>query len=293
MRPAPRFSSAADARLLLIKSLHLQHSRRTLSKAYALVPAAGSGSRLGAALPKQYLEIAGRPLLYYSLLILARHPRIEQVFVVLAQGDDQFARYDWRELGARLEPLYCGGETRAASVFNGLLATRDFIAASDWVLVHDAARPCLGSEELDRLFGELEADATGGLLAVPVSDTLKRANRESRVVSTEPRDNLWLAQTPQMFRYRLLIEALRAVDPAIVTDEARAIEGLGLRPRIVLGDTRNIKVTFPEDLAVAELILRGREAEVAREGSPRTARMRPSKRPGARSGMPGARTGRK
>jgi len=273
MRPIARFSSAAVATRLLIKSLHLQRSPPTLTNAYALVPAAGSGSRLGAALPKQYLEIAGHPLLYHSLSVLARHPRIEQVFIVLAQRDDRFARHDWRGLGARVKPLYCGGATRAASVFNGLLATRDFIGASDWVLVHDAARPCLGREALDRLFAELESDETGGLLAVPVADTLKRANRDSRVSSTEPRDNLWLAQTPQMFRYRLLIEALRAADPATATDEARAIEGLGLKPKLVLGDTRNIKVTFPEDLAIAELILRSRD-----RGAKRTARASSSRR---------------
>ena len=158
-----------------------------------------------------------------------------QVFVVLAQGDEHFGRCDWREFGAKLEPLYCGGESRAASVFNGLLAARDTITASDWVLVHDAVRPCLGREELDRLFVELGEEDTGGLLAVPVADTLKRANRESRVAHTEPRDNLWLAQTPQMFRYRLLIEALRATDPALTTDEASAIEALGLKPRLVMG----------------------------------------------------------
>jgi 2-C-methyl-D-erythritol 4-phosphate cytidylyltransferase len=285
MRPAGHFSSATDATLLLIKSLHIQRPRRNLSKAYALVPAAGSGSRLGAALPKQYLTIAGRPLLYHSLRALARHPRIEQVFVVLAQGDDQFRRHDWRDLGARVEPLYCGGETRAASVFNGLLAARDSIAAADWVLVHDAARPCLGREALDRLFGELEADDTGGLLAVPVADTLKRGNRDSRVAATEPRDNLWLAQTPQMFRYRLLIEALRAADPAAVTDEARAIEEFGLKPKLVLGDTRNIKVTFPEDLAIAELILRGRNARTARsrpDSKSRKRTARNAKKPGVR-----------
>jgi len=225
------------------------------AKAYALIPAAGSGTRVGAALPKQYLEVAGRPLLHYSVGTLARHPRIEQVFVVLTQGDERFARCDWREFGGRVEPLYCGGTTRAASVFNGLLAARDTMDGADWVLVHDAARPCLGRDELDRLFGELEDDETGGLLAVPVADTLKRANRETRVAATEPRDGLWLAQTPQMFRYRLLIEALRAADPAVATDEARAVEGLGLKPRLVLGDTRNIKVTFPEDLLLAELIL--------------------------------------
>jgi 2-C-methyl-D-erythritol 4-phosphate cytidylyltransferase len=229
-----------------------------MAKAYALLPAAGSGSRMGVALPKQYLEIAGRPLLYHALLAMARHRRIEHAFVVLAPGDKRYPAGGWPELGARVTPLYCGGETRAASVFNGLLAARDAISDGDWVVVHDAARPCLGREELDRLLGELDADETGGLLAVPVAETLKRANRDARVAGTEPRDNLWLAQTPQMFRYRLLIEALRAADPAVVTDEARAIEALGLKPRLVMGDTRNIKVTYPEDLALAELILRSR-----------------------------------
>jgi 2-C-methyl-D-erythritol 4-phosphate cytidylyltransferase len=228
-------------------------------KTYALVPAAGSGSRMGVAEPKQYLSIAGKPLLYYAVRALAAHPRVEQVFVVLAPGDKRFAPADWKEFPARIVPLYCGGETRAASVFNGLLAARDTIAASDWVLVHDAARPCLGRNELDRLLAELEGDETGGLLAVPVADTLKRANRDSLVAHTEPRDNLWLAQTPQMFRYRLMLEALRAAEPAMATDEASAVEGLGLKPRIVMGSARNIKVTFPEDLALAELILGSRE----------------------------------
>ena len=240
------------------------------AKAYALIPAAGAGSRVGAALPKQYLEIAGRPLLYHALRALAQHPRIEQVFVVLAQGDDRFARYDWREFGVRIEPLFCGGETRAVSVFNGLLAARDTVAGSDWVLVHDAARPCLGRDELDRLFGELDGDETGGLLAVPVADTLKRANREARVAATEPRDGLWLAQTPQMFRYRVLIEALRAADTTVVTDEARAVEGLGLKPKLVMGSTSNIKVTFPEDLLLAELLLAKRTLAAK---APRTPRM--------------------
>jgi 2-C-methyl-D-erythritol 4-phosphate cytidylyltransferase len=160
-------------------------------------------------------------------------------------------------------------------VFNGLLAARDTISGSDWVLVHDAARPCVGREELDRLFGELEQDDTGGLLAVPVTDTLKRANRDTRVAHTEPRDNLWLAQTPQMFRYRLLIEALRAADPAVATDEARAVEGLGLKPRLVMGDTRNIKVTFPEDLELAELVLASHRPSAA--GRQRKTRVMPRK----------------
>lgn len=246
-----------------------------MSKAYALVPAAGTGSRVGAAVPKQYLEVAGRPLLYHALRPLAGHPRIEQVLVVLAQGDRRFAGYDWREFGGKIEPLYCGGETRGATVFNGLLAARDTIAADDWVLVHDAARPCLGREELDRLLGEVGEEDAGGLLAIPVSDTLKRANRETRVAVTEPRDNLWLAQTPQMFRYRLLIEALRAADSAVATDEARAIEGLGLKPRLVMGSTCNIKVTFSEDLQLAELILGSRQPSVvSRQQRRKTTRKR-------------------
>ena len=243
-----------------------------MAKAYALLPAAGSGSRMGVTMPKQYLEIAGQPLLYHALSAMARHPRIEQTFVVLAPGDTRFPAGGWRELRAKVTPLYCGGETRAASVFNGLLAARDAIAGADWVLVHDAARPCLGREELDRLFGELETDDTGGVLAVPVADTLKRANRDARVAGTEPRDNLWLAQTPQMFRYRVLVEALRAADPAVVTDEARAIEALGLKPRLVMGDTRNIKVTYPEDLALAELILRSRHPPSVSRQRPATGR---------------------
>lgn len=247
-----------------------------MPKIYALIPAAGSGSRVAAAVPKQYLEIAGRPLLYYALRALARHVRIEQVFVVLAQGDAHYRHCDWAEFGTKLEPLYCGGVTRAASVFNGLVAARDVVGIDDWVLVHDAVRPCLAEEVLDRLIAEAGGDAVGGLLAVPVSDTLKRADSELRVAGTEPRQHLWLAQTPQMFRYRLLIEALRSADPELATDEARAIEGMGLRPRLVMGDTRNLKVTFPEDLSVAELILQSQSVVVAHQKRGRT-KTRPRK----------------
>lgn len=230
-----------------------------MSKAYALIPAAGSGSRVSAALPKQYLEIAGRPVLYHALRPLVSHPRIEQVLVVLAQGDTRFRDCDWREFGGRIEPLYCGGATRAASVFNGLVAARDVIGASDWVLVHDAARPCLSDEALERLLTEAGADETGGLLAVPLADTLKRADGDLRVLRTESREHLWLAQTPQMFRYRALIEALHDAVAEETTDEAQALERAGQKPRLVMGDTRNLKVTYPEDLKVAELILKSRE----------------------------------
>ena len=222
---------------------------------HALIPAAGSGSRMGGRVPKQYVEIAGRPLLAHAIAHLADHPLVEQVFVVLAPEDACFAQCDWRVFAEKLTALYCGGATRAQSVFNGLVAASDAIEASDWVLVHDAARPCLGRAELDRLLEHLRADSTGGLLAVPVTDTLKRAGGGAEVLRTEPRDNLWLAQTPQMFRYRLLVEALRLARDGEATDEARAIEALGLKPRLVMGSLRNIKVTYPDDLALAELIL--------------------------------------
>lgn len=227
-----------------------------MAKFFGLIPAAGAGTRMGGERPKQYLEIAGKPMLYHAVARLCAHPRIEQVLVVLAPGDPWFSRYDWSRFDSRLEPLYCGGATRAASVFNGLVAARDTLGGSDWVLVHDAARPCLGAAELDRLMTELAEDETGGLLAVPVADTLKRAGGDCRVGATEPRENLWQAQTPQMFRYRLLLQALRAADPARITDEASAVEALGLKPRIVLGSARNLKVTYAEDLALAELILK-------------------------------------
>ena len=230
-----------------------------MPKFFALVPAAGSGARMGAALPKQYLALAGRPLLYHTLKQLCACAEIERVFVVLAAGDRFFAQQDWQPFADRLEPLYCGGAARAVSVFNGLLAVRDLLAADDWMLVHDAVRPCLPADALQRLIDTLRNDAVGGLLALPVVDTLKRADAAGLVMQTESRESLWQAQTPQMFRYRALLEALRAFDPALATDEASAIEHLGQRPRLVSGDTRNLKVTYPHDLELAALILNSME----------------------------------
>ncbi len=230
-----------------------------MPKFFALVPAAGSGARMAAARPKQYLTLAGKPLLYHTLKQLCAGADIERVFVVLAAGDDFYAQQDWQPFAGKLEPLYCGGATRAASVFNGLLAVRDLVAADDWVLVHDAVRPCLPAAALERLITTLRDDAAGGLLALPVVDTIKRADGEGRVAQTESRDALWQAQTPQMFRYRVLLEALRAIDPVAATDEASAIERMGMRPRLVMGDTRNLKVTYPHDLELAALILKSME----------------------------------
>jgi 2-C-methyl-D-erythritol 4-phosphate cytidylyltransferase len=223
----------------------------------ALVPAAGTGARMAAEAPKQYLEVAGRPVLYYTLRELAAHPSIERILVVLAPGDRRFADVPCAELRCPVDTLYCGGAERCASVYNGLLAARDALQADDWVLVHDAARPCLSAAALQRLIVEVGDDETGGLLALPVADTLKRANGEDRIAATVPREGLWQAQTPQMFRYGLLIEALRRTTGTGVTDEAGAIERIGLRPKLVMGEARNLKITYPEDLELAKLVLGG------------------------------------
>jgi 2-C-methyl-D-erythritol 4-phosphate cytidylyltransferase len=221
---------------------------------YALVPAAGAGYRMGGELPKQYLELAGRPMIYHALTTLCACPDITTVFVVLAPDDDYFHRYDWSHCAGKLEPLYCGGATRAASVANGLLASE--LEVDDWVLVHDAARPCLTQHLLARLISELRDDDVGGILAVPVADTLKRAAADQRIAHTENRDGLWQAQTPQMFPAGLLAHALAQAKH--VTDEASAIEALGLHPKLVASDSSNFKVTFPQDIKLAELLLQGK-----------------------------------
>ncbi len=220
----------------------------------ALIPAAGAGARMSAGTPKQYLPLAGRPMLYHSIRCVAVAP-VETVFVVLAPDDTLFAEQDWREFDGRLEPLYCGGATRRESVQNGLVAAMAAVDPDDWVLVHDAARPCLPREDLARLIAEVSGDEVGGLLALPVAETVKRVVAGiARVAATEDRALLWLAQTPQMFRAGLLGQALRGA-PASVTDEAGAIEHLGLQPKLVNGSRRNLKVTFEEDLAIAESLL--------------------------------------
>jgi 2-C-methyl-D-erythritol 4-phosphate cytidylyltransferase len=221
---------------------------------FALVPAAGLGARVGADVPKQYLEVAGQPVLWHALRALCRAPRIEQTWVVLAPSDQWFDRYDWGAFAGRLQVARCGGDTRAASVLNGLRSMPG-VAAQDWVLVHDAARPCLTGPLLDWLLAEVGDDPVGGILAVPVSDTLKRADRDGRIAATEPRAGLWGAQTPQMFRHAALVAALSETPLDSITDEASAMEARGQRPRLVPGSSTNIKITYPQDLDVARLLL--------------------------------------
>ena len=223
----------------------------------ALVPAAGSGSRMNQDRPKQYLELLGRPLIRHSLEALCKAPGIDKVFVVLSVGDTTWDEFDWSDLEPKLVRLFCGGATRADSVLNGLRAISDQMRASDWVLVHDAARPCLAPWHIEKLLHALGHEEVGGLLAVPVADTLKRDDGQGHACETVSRERLWQAQTPQMFRYIMLRRALERARS--VTDEASAIEAAGLRPRLVESDATNLKVTYPLDLHVAEWILHNRE----------------------------------
>lgn len=231
---------------------------------WAIVPAAGHGNRFGASVPKQYAPILDRPMLSWTIGSLLADANLAGVMIVLAADDDH-----WRsipESGSDRVRTCTGGARRDLSVCNGLQALAAMANATDWVLVHDAARPCLRRDDLHRLYAEVGDDPVGGLLAVPVSDTLKRAGGTAavagagagqRVRATVPREHLWRALTPQMFRYGLLHRALCLCverDRA-VTDEAAAIEALGLEPRLVCGHADNIKVTNAEDAALAAAIL--------------------------------------
>jgi 2-C-methyl-D-erythritol 4-phosphate cytidylyltransferase len=213
---------------------------------------------MGASTPKQYLTIAGRPMLWHSLRVFHDCEEIVHAYVVLASDDSLWDAHDWSEFQGFLSALRCGGATRAQSVLNGLIAMAGEVDAQDWILVHDAARPCLTRSLLERLIVDAGKNDTGGLLAVPVADTLKRADSAGRVAATEPREGLWQAQTPQMFRHGMLRQALEAANEA-VTDEASAIEGLGKRPLLVQSDSSNLKVTYPADLQLAAMLLEQRD----------------------------------
>ncbi len=225
-------------------------------RCHVLLPCAGSGSRAGTDLPKQYQPIAGQPMVMHTLAVLRTVARLDLCVVVVAPDD---AFWSSQPLGTVL--ARCGGATRAASVFNGLLALREHGAAEDdWVLVHDAARCLVTLAQVDALIDACWNDAVGGLLALPLPDTLK-TEAAGRVASTVARADKWLAQTPQMFRLGALHAALAATAGggfAGVTDEARAMEMAGHQPLLVRGSAQNFKVTFPEDFALAEAVLRSR-----------------------------------
>jgi 2-C-methyl-D-erythritol 4-phosphate cytidylyltransferase len=226
----------------------------------ALIPAAGGGRRFGGGVPKQYADLDGTPLIVRAIERLRAAVELEAIFVVLAPNDAHYAA----RVGSRagVETLQCGGATRGATVANALALLAARCSEDDWILVHDAARPCVPADALERLVAALADDSVGGLLAVPVADTLKRADEAvaDRVLRTEQRAGLWQAQTPQMFRYRVLHDAFALPGALAATDEAQAVEMLAERgacaaPKLVAGSALNIKITYPHDLALASAIL--------------------------------------
>jgi len=225
---------------------------------HALIPCAGSGSRSGRAGPKQYEQLAGRRLVDHTLAAFLALPQLASIALVVAPDDDSLSSAD-----PRVRVLQVGGASRAASVHNGLRALLQAGAdGRDWVLVHDAARCLVTPAQIAALIESCRDDQVGGLLALPLPDTLKEAQADAgvaRVAATLARDDKWLAQTPQMFRLGALEQALAAAEPggyAGITDEASAIEAQGLRPLLVRGSAQNFKVTYPEDFALAEALLR-------------------------------------
>jgi 2-C-methyl-D-erythritol 4-phosphate cytidylyltransferase len=226
----------------------------------ALIPAAGGGRRFGGEAPKQYALLAGRALLACTLDRLAAALSPLPVIVALAPEDNYYEAV----IGVRdgVDTLRCGGETRAATVANALAEFAARCGDDDWILVHDAARPCVPVDAVLRLTSELATDAVGGLLAVPIADTLKREDpaHSGRVLLTEERVGIWQAQTPQMFRFGILRAAFALPGALATTDEAQAVEALAAtgacaRPRLVTGSAQNVKVTYPFDLALASAIL--------------------------------------
>ena len=228
-------------------------------KYWAVSPAAGIGSRMQADIPKQYLRIKGRFILEHTLEVFCSHPMIAGVVVVLAANDD-----NWRSLpgiGHAKVMTAPGGAERFNSVLNGLRYLHQHADNDDWVLVHDAVRPCLTHADIDHLVERLREHPVGGLLALPVRDTMKRANATGEVVETVSRSGLWHALTPQMFKLAMLERAIeRAIsESTLITDEAQAMELCGYRPQLVQGRADNIKITRQDDLPLAQLFLANRE----------------------------------
>jgi 2-C-methyl-D-erythritol 4-phosphate cytidylyltransferase len=219
---------------------------------FALIPAAGAGARMGAGSPKQYLKIGGKPMLRHTLDAFLSSELIAHTFVVVSPDDPYI---DAVAPNHGVTVLRCGGASRMESVRNGLAVLANTLSDSDWVLVHDAARPGVTGELIEKLITGTGDHPAGGLLALPVVDTVKRCI-DGEASGTVPRNGLWLAQTPQMFRYQLLREALSAAkDPDSITDDASAVEALGLSPKLVEGHPRNLKVTLPDDIRIAEMYL--------------------------------------
>ena len=225
------------------------------SQVHVLIPAAGRGQRYGGAMLKQYLPVCGKPVLAHSIKVFQFHPVVSSITVVLAE-DDQWFESAVGLLAANVNTV-TGGETRAQSVRNGLKFIADNYSNTDWVLVHDAARPCLSGSRLEKFLEQGLESAHGAILAVPIGDTLKRAGDSQEIIATVDRAGLWAAQTPQLFRVGVLANAIDVAQEAghNLTDEASALEFVGIKPLLVMGSSANIKITHSSDLAIAEALL--------------------------------------
>jgi 2-C-methyl-D-erythritol 4-phosphate cytidylyltransferase len=224
----------------------------------ALIPAAGVGQRAGTVRPKQYEDVADAPLLTHTLRAFAQCTRVEETVVIVSPEDSFIDTVALNASDQQVVIKRCGGKSRAETVGNGLRELRGRYPEDTWVLVHDAARCCISPRLIDRLIDACITHPVGGLLALPAPDTLKQANDGNESVATIDRARVWYAQTPQMFRLGTLLSALETVPLAQVTDEASAVEHTGARPLLVPGTSTNLKVTYPEDFAVAEALLRSR-----------------------------------
>lgn len=226
------------------------------AKRWAIVPAAGIGSRVGGETPKQYLPLLGQPVITHTLKRLAMIPGLQGIVVAL-HPEDRF----WPDIPkpATVKILtVTGGDERCTSVYNALQKVAEHAGENDWMLVHDAARPCVRIDDINVLLQTVENRRDGGLLATKVTDTMKRGDADGAVAATVERDGLWRAMTPQAFRLGVLREALQTAikKGEMVTDDAQAVERLGLRPLLVEGNADNFKITLPQDLQIAELFLR-------------------------------------
>ncbi|WP_046489269.1 2-C-methyl-D-erythritol 4-phosphate cytidylyltransferase [Candidatus Methylopumilus universalis] len=224
-----------------------------MAKFHIIIPAAGSGSRMGLDQPKQYLKIHKQTFIERVIRVFENIPLVDSIHIALKPKDDLWNTLNL-SLSSKVNVHYCGGESRAKTVLNTLETIKTHMNDSDWILVHDAARPGVQEKDVIHLIETLKNDPVGGLLAYPIADTIKKSDKEDRVIDSPLRDHLWQAQTPQMYRYKMLIDALKSFD-GIPTDESQAIERLGMKPKLIKGDFKNFKVTYQEDLSILEHLI--------------------------------------
>ena len=224
-----------------------------MTKFHIIIPAAGSGTRMGLSQPKQYLLIHTQTLIERVVRVFDNISLVHSIHIALHSNDEI-----WKTLNlsfsSKVNTHYCGGGSRAETVLNTLKIIKDHVDPNDWILVHDAARPGIEKKDVEHLIYALKNDSVGGLLAYPLADTIKKSDEEDRVVESPSRKHLWQAQTPQMYRYKMLSDALEKFD-GTPTDESQAIERLGEKPKLIKGNFKNFKVTYPEDLNILEQLI--------------------------------------